>query len=62
MCVKRNREVMRAHLVPLSLSVQCDDDHGWVHQVTITVEGEVIIFPGYIQHVPAEKHPERQVQ
>lgn len=44
-----------AHLVPLSLSVQSDNYHGWIHQVTIVVEGKVIVFPGYIHHVPAEK-------
>lgn len=47
--------IFKADLVPLSLSVQSDDYHGWIHQVTIAVEGEVIVFPGHIQHVPAEK-------
>lgn len=50
----------KAHLVPLSLSVQCDDYHGWIHQVAIAVEGEVIVFPGYIQHVPVEKQNPRR--
>lgn len=61
--MQRNVSVMwKAHLVPLSLSVQSDNYHGWIHQVTITVEGEVIVFPGYIQHVPAEKqNPKREM-
>ena len=48
------RDLRAAHLVPLSLSVQGDDDHGRIHQVTVTVEGEVIVFPGDVQHVPAD--------
>lgn len=50
----------KAHLVPLSLSVQRDDYHGWIHQVAVAVEGEVIVFPGYIQHVPVEKQNPRR--
>lgn len=51
---------VEAHLVPLSLSVQRDYDHGWIHQVTVTVKGEVVVFPGYIQHVPAEQQNTRK--
>lgn len=43
----------RTDLVPLTLPVQSDDDHGWVDQVAVTVEGEVVVFPAHIQHVPA---------
>lgn len=46
--------VCACHLVPLPLSVQSDDDHGRIHQVTVTVEGEVVVFPGDVQHVPAD--------
>lgn len=51
----------KAHLVPLSLSVQSDYYHGWIHQVTVAVEGEVVVFPGYIQHVPAETQNPRKI-
>lgn len=49
------------HLVPQSLSVQSDDDHGRVHQVTVAVEGEVVVLPRDVQHVSAESEPKRKM-
>lgn len=45
----------KAYLVPLPLSVQSDYDHGRIHQVSVAVEGEVVVFPCYVQHVPEDK-------
>ena len=62
MDTQKTNYAKKSHLVPLSLSVQRDDYHGWIHQVTVAVEGEVIVFPGYIQHMPAEnQNPQGKV-
>ena len=42
------------YLVPLSLPVQRDDDHGGVHQVTVGIKGEVVMLPRHVQHMPGK--------
>lgn len=40
------------YLVPESLSVQGDDDHGGVGEEALVVERQIFSFPRHIQHVP----------
>lgn len=40
------------YLVPLSFSVQSDDDHGRVGEEALAVKRQIFPFPRHIQHVP----------
>lgn len=40
------------YLVPLSFSVQSDDDHGGVGEEALAVKRQIFPFPRHIQHVP----------
>ena len=43
----------QAYLVPESLPVQGDEDHGGVGEEALAVEGQVLLLPGDVQHVSA---------
>lgn len=60
-CTENFVQPSKAYLVPLSLSVQSNDNHGWVHQIAITVEGEVIVLPCYIQHVSEGRKQRKEI-
>lgn len=47
--------VKKNYLVPDSVSVQGDDDHGRVGQEALVVEGQVLPLPRHIQHVPTSQ-------
>ena len=48
-----------SYLVPESLPVQGDDDHGGVGQEALVVEGQVSPLPRHVQHVPAAQRTRR---
>ena len=56
----RSQQQWWTNLVPLPLSVQSDDDHGGVDQVSIAVEREVVVLPAHAQHVSEIREREKQ--
>lgn len=42
-----------AYLVPESLPVQGNEDHGGVSEEALAVEGQVLLLPGHVQHMSA---------
>lgn len=41
------------YLVPESLPIQSNDDHGRIREEALVIEWQVFPFPRHIQHVPA---------